>query len=95
MRQLVEELKVEYARIIFDVPPVLATTDALDLAGNLDGILLVVKMGETDKRAIRRMMDIFHNTKIRILGSVLNGVDAREGTFRYSQYYYHYGAGQR
>jgi tyrosine-protein kinase Etk/Wzc len=95
MRQLIEELKVEYTRIILDVPPVLATTDALDLAGSLDGVLLVLKMGETDKRAIKRMMDIFHNTRIRILGGVLNGVDARQGRFRYSQYYYHYGAGQR
>jgi capsular exopolysaccharide synthesis family protein len=94
MKHLIEELKADYTRIIFDVPPVLATTDALDLAGGLDGVLLVLKMGETDKRAIRRMMDILHNTRIRILGGVLNGVDARQGRFRYSQYYYHYSAAQ-
>jgi polysaccharide biosynthesis transport protein len=94
MKQLLQELTADYTHVVFDVPPVLATTDALDLASSLDGVLLVLKMGETDRRAVRRMMDIFGNTKIRILGGVLNGVDAGHGRFRYSQYYYHYSAGR-
>ena len=94
MKRLLEEFKADYTHVIFDVPPVLATTDALDLASSLDGVLLVLKMGETDKRAIRRMMEIFGNTNIRILGGILNGVDARQRRFRYNQYYYHYSARQ-
>ncbi|OHD76105.1 MAG: hypothetical protein A2V99_03570 [Spirochaetes bacterium RBG_16_67_19] len=94
MKALIEELKADYKRIIFDVPPVLAATDALDLASNLDGALVVLKSGKTDKRAVRRMRDILDQTRVRVLGGILNGVDAKEGRYRYSQYYYHYHAGQ-
>jgi tyrosine-protein kinase Etk/Wzc len=90
MKKLMEELGNEYERIIFDVPPVLAATDPLDLACDLDGVLVVLKAGETDRRAILRMRDILDNTRIRIIGSILNAVDTRDGTYRYSQYYYHY-----
>jgi succinoglycan biosynthesis transport protein ExoP len=95
MKRLIEQLRDEYNRVIFDVPPVLAATDALDLASSLDGVLLVVKIGETDKRAIRRIREIFDTTPIRILGGILNGVDLKDSRYRYNQYYYHYHTGSR
>jgi succinoglycan biosynthesis transport protein ExoP len=94
MKALIHELKENYDRIIFDVPPVLVATDALDLASILDGTLLVLRLGEIDKRVMIKMKDIFDNAKIRILGGVLNGVDVRDKRYGYG-YYYYYEAEQR
>jgi succinoglycan biosynthesis transport protein ExoP len=89
MKRLIEELKGDYDRIIFDVPPVLAVTDALDLASILDGILLVLRLGEIDRRAVKRMKEILDTAKIKILGEVLNGVDVRDNRYGYGYYYYY------
>jgi succinoglycan biosynthesis transport protein ExoP len=89
MKELIEELKGNYDRIIFDVPPVLVAPDALDLASILDGTVLVLRLGEIDRRAMRRMRDLFDNTKINILGAVLNGVDVRDSRYGYGYYYYY------
>lgn len=88
MKRLIEELRDDYARIIFDVPPVLAATDALDLAPSLDGVLLVSKVGKTDQRAIRKTRDVFGYAQVRIFGGILNGTNARDGRYGYSYYYY-------
>ena len=90
MRKLIDELRDGYDRIIFDLPPVLVTTDAVDLASSLDGTLLVLRVGEIDKRAIKRIREIFDNAKIRVLGGVLNGVDARDRRYGYGYDYYYY-----
>jgi succinoglycan biosynthesis transport protein ExoP len=89
MKKLIEELKENYDRVIFDVPPVLVATDALDLASILDGTLLVLRLGEIDRRAVRRMRDILDTAKIRILGGVLNSVDVRDNRYGYGYYYYY------
>jgi tyrosine-protein kinase Etk/Wzc len=87
MRQLVKELRDAYDRVIFDVAPVLAATDAVGLASWMDGVLLVLRVGESDKRAIRRAADILHVAGIPVVGDVLNSVDGG-GTYGYGGDYY-------
>ncbi len=95
MKELIDELRDGYDRIIFDVPPVLVATDAVDLASSLDGTLLVLRFGEIDKRAMKRMRDLFDNAKIKILGGVLNDVDTRDRMYGYNYYYYYETAEKR
>lgn len=70
--KLVEELKSRYPErlIIFDLPPVLSTDDALAFAPYVDAVLLVVEEGKTQSDALQRAADALHDTPI--LGSVLN-----------------------
>jgi Mrp family chromosome partitioning ATPase len=89
MDNLIEEMKEEYDRIIFDVPPVFGATDALMLGSNMDGTLVVIKSGHIDKRAIKRFRDLYSTTQTRILGGVLNKVDPKDGRFGHSFYYYY------
>lgn len=87
MKELMEELKGSFDRIIFDAPPVLGVTDAVVLATLVDGTLLALRMGRMDRRSIKRMSEILLNTKAVILGGVLNGVEIGQMRYRYYRYY--------
>ena len=91
MRQLVAELRGSFDRIIFDGPPVLGATDAVVLASSVDGVLVVLRKGKIDRRAIRRMSEILDHTRATILGGVLNGVDKGDAGYGYGYGYYYRG----
>ena len=87
MRQIIEELRGSFDRIIFDGPPVLGATDAVVLASAVDGVLLVLRKGRIDRRAVRRMSEILDHTRATILGGVLNGIDKSDSGYGYGYYY--------
>ena len=51
MQQGINELRSEYKFIVVDSPPVMAATDAVILSVLVDGVLIVVRSGETPKEA--------------------------------------------
>ncbi len=96
MKNLIQELKGGgYSRIIFDVPPLLVATETVDLASSEDGTILVVRIGETDRRILMRTREVFDNAKIELLGSVLNRVDVNDKRYGYGYYYYYNKSGKR
>jgi len=72
MARLVEEMKTRYRSriIIFDLPPVLTTSDTLAFAPLVDAALLVVEEGITRKEDLQRTIDLLSITNI--VGTVLN-----------------------
>jgi tyrosine-protein kinase Etk/Wzc len=93
MRQTLEEIKRKYDFAIFDTPPIIAVTDAAVLGSLLDGIILVIKSGHTDRNAAARAVALLNNLKHRLLGALLNGVDVENmyGSYYYYYHYYYYG----
>jgi tyrosine-protein kinase Etk/Wzc len=87
MRELIEELRGSFDRIIFDGPPVLGATDAVVLASHVDGALVVLRKGRIDRRAVRRMREILHHTRVTVLGGVVNGIDRGDSGYGYGYYY--------
>ena len=94
-RKLVVELSRRYDRILFDSPPVAAVTDAMILAGEVDGVILLVKASHTSKDAVVRARRALTDVQARIVGAVLNAVDlkAQGAGYYYADYaqYSHYG----
>jgi capsular exopolysaccharide synthesis family protein len=78
MKQLVEELKRAADLVIFDAPPALAVTDAMVLAMQADGVLVVAEAGRTRRAAIRQVAANLRQVGANILGAVLNRVPPRE-----------------
>ena len=76
MVALVEELKTRYPSrlIIFDLPPLLATDDALAFSPYVDSILLVAEEGKTSKEDLKQVKNILKDSNI--IGTVLNKVEA-------------------
>ena len=87
------ELRTKFKFIVIDSPPVMAATDAVILSVQADGVLLVVRSGETPKVAFTRTRDLLTSVKSRILGVVLNAVDSSAPDYYYSYRYYPYSYG--
>jgi succinoglycan biosynthesis transport protein ExoP len=89
----ISELRAKFKFIVIDSPPVMAATDAVILSVQADGVLLVVRSGETPKVAFTRTRDLLTSVKSRILGVVLNAVDSSAPDYYYSYRYYPYSYG--
>ena len=72
MEQLVEEMKVRYPDryVIFDCPHLLDIPDALVFAEYVDGIVLVVDEGKTDRNNLNAALKMLEGRNL--LGVVLN-----------------------
>ena len=89
---LLAKLKQSYEMIIFDAPPALNMADALILGKRTDGIVLVTRAFSTNKFAAGQLAKQLNASRVRILGVLLNNVDApSEGYYSYySSYGYYY-----
>ncbi|MGD0735519.1 MAG: CpsD/CapB family tyrosine-protein kinase [Terracidiphilus sp.] len=85
--ELITTVSPHFDWIVIDSPPVLAVTDAVELARAADAVLLVAREAKTPYDAAQRTQAAF--TGSRILGYVLNDVkDApRRGSYSYYGYY--------
>jgi capsular exopolysaccharide synthesis family protein len=91
MVRLIEEFEGRYDQVIIDSPPVLAVTDSAILAVHTDGVVIVLRSGETEQRAAERSVDQLRRLGVRVFGAVLNAVStANPDESYYLQYYYSY-----
>ncbi|MGA7855221.1 MAG: polysaccharide biosynthesis tyrosine autokinase, partial [Candidatus Acidiferrales bacterium] len=90
MRDAISDLRRRFKFIVIDSPPVRAATDAVIVSSLTDGVLLVVRSGQTPKEAFTRTRDLLSAVKSRILGVVLNAVDSTAPDYYYSYRYYPY-----
>jgi Mrp family chromosome partitioning ATPase len=91
MKDLIARWENEYDHVIIDTPPVLSVTDAVSLSSDVEGVLMVVRAGNTRRDALRRMQDLLAQVNARMLGVVLNALDL---TASDTAYYYYYGGAQ-
>ena len=91
MQRLLEEFEGKYSHLILDTPPILAVTDSSILGAHTDGVVLVLRSGETEQRAAERAVDQLRRVGVRVFGAVLNEVASTtvEESY-YMQYYYSY-----
>ncbi len=72
MGKLVKELKTRYPSrfVLFDLPALLTTDDALAFSSYVDALLFVVEEGKTRKEDLVEAMEILRG--VNVLGTVLN-----------------------
>jgi capsular exopolysaccharide synthesis family protein len=90
MGRLIEDLQEQFDYVIFDTPPVLLFSDALGLASQCDGTLLVASADKTDGRAFDHAVELLHGVEADVLGAVLNRYNASSFLQGYGQYNYGY-----
>jgi len=89
MSFLISNLKKRYDVLVIDTPPILPASDALLIAPQTDGVLLMVKAGLVNRELIKKAAEQLMLAKTNILGVVLNQVDTqREGYYKYYHKYY-------
>ncbi len=81
LRDVVVDARSQYDQVIFDGPPVLLVSDAMVLAGAVDGCLLVCQYRQTSRGALQRTQTNLEAINARIFGAVLNSVQTRAGGY--------------
>lgn len=81
MRDFLREAVNRYDQIIFDGPPALLVSDALVLAGALDGVVLVCRAKAVSRGVVQRAREQIERTNIRIFGAVLNAAQVTRGGY--------------
>jgi capsular exopolysaccharide synthesis family protein len=85
MESLLDELRARYDVVICDSPPLGAGTDGYALSTLTGGLLMVLRVGMTDRKLAVAKLQTMDRLPIRPLGAVLNGIEPK-GIFQY----YHY-----
>ncbi|MFV0557797.1 MAG: CpsD/CapB family tyrosine-protein kinase [Enterococcus sp.] len=86
MEQIIAEAQTMYDIIIFDMPPIVAVTDAQIMASKVDGTILVVRETVAKKETLFKAKKLLELVRARVLGVVYNGAKQTK-----DQGYYYYG----
>jgi succinoglycan biosynthesis transport protein ExoP len=89
MVDLLDEISQEYDLVILDAPPLLGFAEALQMSTSVDGVLVVARAGETNRKAITSLVATLNRLRVSVLGLVLNEVKRDTSDSYY--YYGHYG----
>ena len=91
-RQVVAELQRRFDIVLIDTPPLLAVSDALPLISRADGVIIVSRVGMTERAAATRLMTMVHlDPSVRVLGVVANDMTREPGSgygYGYGEYGY-------
>jgi capsular exopolysaccharide synthesis family protein len=71
MNEIIGVLKARATYVLFDAPPILAASDAALLGVKVDGVLIVLKSGQSRRDATTRAREALDRVHARIIGSVL------------------------
>jgi succinoglycan biosynthesis transport protein ExoP len=79
-----------YDRVILDSPPTSAVTDPAVLGNLVDGVVLVIKAGETTRESALHARRQLAAAKARLFGVVVNAIDFSNPAYGYEYYYRNY-----
>ena len=86
---LLSYLTRRFDRIIVDSPPILPASDALVIAPEMDGVLLMVKAGHVNRVAVEKAVEQLRMAEANVIGVVLNQVNAKKDSYyKYHHKYY-------
>ena len=97
MKSGLQELRKIYDYVILDLPPVGEVSDAMAVAKDTDGLLLVVRQNYCDRLSLSEAVHQFDFIHTKILGIVFNCASEHSGGYGksyykryYRRYYHHY-----
>jgi capsular exopolysaccharide synthesis family protein len=83
MANLLKLQREQFDFVLIDAPPALQVADALAIATEVDGVLVVADATTSKPEAIRRLMEQLEQVNANVLGGVLN----RDEHSRWTRYY--------
>lgn len=85
MKELINAMKAKYEFVIIDTPPVIPVTDPVIVGTQVEGMLLVVQAGRTQRGIVKRAMEMLEQGHTNLVGHVLTGIE-----YFVPQYIYRY-----
>ena len=83
--ELVAKLRTSFDVLVFDTPPLAAGIDAYALSTAAGKLLLILRIGKTERRLAAAKLAVVDRLPIELLGAVLNDV-ALDGEYQYYGY---------
>jgi len=91
LMELIEEASVDYDLVILDGPPLLGFAEPLQMATAVDGVLVVVRAGQTTRKAVATVLATLNRVRAKTIGLVLNEVHKElSDSYGYYGYYRSY-----
>ena len=94
MEKLLDDLRKMYDYVIIDLPPIGEVTDAMAMAKQIDGMLMVVRQNYCNRVVLAEAVQQFEFIDTRILGVIFNCTSEHTGKYGkkyYKRYYKRYG----
>lgn len=89
MIEILGRLRVLFDVVIIDSPPLVPVADASTLARHCDGVVVVTRVGRTDRRRLAESVQVVQRAGGNLLGVVLNFVsEPSPEDYKYSYYGY-------
>jgi capsular exopolysaccharide synthesis family protein len=87
-RAIRNQLLVDHALVLIDSPPILAVSDALIMAAQVDGVIFVVRAAVSTDATTKRLRRTFDQISgAKLVGTVANAVSDELGVDAYRYYY--------
>ncbi len=91
IHRIMDEMKFYYDLILIDSPPLVPVMDPLILLDEVDGAIMVIKAGGTQKSVVSRASELLASKKEKFIGVVVNNLDrALPHYYDYTYYGYQY-----
>jgi Mrp family chromosome partitioning ATPase len=81
MKETLRSLQERYDYILLDGPPATRVSDAILLSTMVDGVVMVIDAQKTPKQAAREARARLGYARANMLGTVLNRVNPRMGSY--------------
>ena len=85
MKNFLSTVRAEFDFVIIDTPPIIAVTDAGIVGNQVDGVIMVVQAGKTQRGVIHRAEEILYQSHSKVLGQVLTNIE-----YHLPEYIYRY-----
>jgi capsular exopolysaccharide synthesis family protein len=83
LRRLLRAASEYYDLVVVDTPPLAVISDAAQVASQVDGVIVVVRPGVTERPALTRTFDRLSRVGAEVLGLVMNEVDVPYSYYGY------------
>jgi Mrp family chromosome partitioning ATPase len=77
MQDLLEHASSSYDLVVIDTPPLIPVSDAFPLLGEVDGVIVVGRVGRSRRDVLERLHEILIDAGAPLLGVIANGVKVR------------------
>jgi capsular exopolysaccharide synthesis family protein len=85
MKDFLSQIRSHYDFVLIDTPPIIAVTDASLLGPLVDGVLVIIQAGRTQRGIVHRAEELLYQSHSKVLGHVLTNIE-----YHLPEYIYRY-----
>jgi capsular exopolysaccharide synthesis family protein len=85
-KDMLTSLAGRYDYVVVDSAPVMAADDVGSLSPHVEGVIFVIRAGQTSARIAHAALDVLYQREVNILGLVFNGVESAATEYYFYKY---------